>query len=161
SLIDRRPEQQMLPYCGAKDIKLLTYGTLAGGLLSDRYLGQPEPGLQKLRETVSLRKYKQMIDAWGGWELFQRLLRSLRTIADKHDVDIAQVAIRAIMDQPGVGGVIVGARLGISDNREVNKRVFGFQLDETDLAQIDEVTADANDLFKRIGDCGDEYRRHW
>ena len=68
SLIDGRPEVRMAPYCREQGIHLLAYGTLAGGLLTDRYLRQPEPGRTALN-TASLSKYKQMVDAWGGWDL--------------------------------------------------------------------------------------------
>ena len=128
SLIDRRPEVRMSQFCQAQDIQLLTYGTVAGGLLSARYLGQPEPTRSALT-TASLRKYKQMIDAWGGWGLFQELLASLERIADKHHVSLANVAVRYILDRPAVAGVIVGTRLGVADHREENARVFSFALD--------------------------------
>jgi aryl-alcohol dehydrogenase-like predicted oxidoreductase len=65
SLIDRRPEVEMAAYCQAHGISLLSYGSLAGGLLSLRYLARPEPGRAEL-STASLQKYKQMIDVWGG-----------------------------------------------------------------------------------------------
>ncbi|NDJ60528.1 MAG: aldo/keto reductase [Chloroflexi bacterium] len=158
SLIDRRPEVKMLAYCEAHDIQLLTYGTLCGGLLSERYLDQPEPGYSTLN-TASLRKYKQMIDVWGGWGLFQRLLATLKQIAERHERSIANVATRYILDKPSVAGVIAGARLGISDHRADNARVFDFTLSTADLDAIQEVTAQTRDLFQRIGDCGDEYRR--
>src|SRR6266852_6112974 len=122
SLIDLRPEVRMVPFCQEQNIALLTYGTLCGGLLSDAYLGQPEPRSAALN-TASLRKYKQMIDAWGGWELFQELLRALRHIADKHDVSIANVAVRYILDRPTVAGVIVGVRLGVADHHTDNAQV--------------------------------------
>lgn len=41
SLLDRRPENFMIPYCREQGIKLLPYGTVAGGFLSERYLGLP------------------------------------------------------------------------------------------------------------------------
>lgn len=41
SLLDRRPENFMVPYCREKGIQLLPYGTVAGGFLSERYLGLP------------------------------------------------------------------------------------------------------------------------
>src|SRR5262249_44173606 len=44
SLIDRRPEVRLVPLCQARRMWLLSYGTLCGGLLSERYLDQPEPG---------------------------------------------------------------------------------------------------------------------
>ena len=158
SLIDRRPEVAMAGFCQANDSSLLAYGALCGGLLSDRYLGQPEPPVAALN-TASLRKYKQMIDAWGGWGLFQQLLSTLRAIADKHDVTIANVAVRCILDRPAVAGVIVGARLGVAEHIADNARVFDIQLDADDLQAIEGVLSQSRDLYRLIGDCGDEYRR--
>ena len=158
SLIDRRPEIQMVPYCQEQGIHLLAYGTLAGGLLSGRYLGQPEPGRADLT-TASLSKYKNMVDAWGGWDLFQELLATLKGIADRHGVSIADVAVRHVLDRPAVAGVIVGVRLGLADHREDNARVFGFSLELEDLDRIESVLSRSRDLYQIIGDCGDEYRR--
>ena len=45
SLLDRRPLNGMVQYCQKKGIKLLTYGSVAGGLLSDRYVEEPRQGL--------------------------------------------------------------------------------------------------------------------
>ena len=158
SLIDRRPEVEMAQFCLDQGIHLLAYGTLCGGLLSDRYLGAPEPSRAALN-TASLSKYKQMVDAWGGWELFQELLGALRSVADTHQVNIANVAVRYVLDRPAVAGAIVGVRLGVSENRADSARVFEFNLDQSDLAQIDAVLNRSRDLYQIIGDCGDEYRR--
>jgi aryl-alcohol dehydrogenase-like predicted oxidoreductase len=158
SLIDRRPAERMAQYCQEQSIHLLAYGTLCGGLLSERYLGQPEPGRPMLN-TASLSKYKQMVDVWGGWELFQGLLQTLNKIAAKHGVSIANVAVRYVLDQPAVGGVIIGARLGASEHIHTNAQVFGFSLDAEDLQEIEAVLARSRDLYQIIGDCGDEYRR--
>ncbi len=158
SIIDRRPEINMAELCQQRGILLLTYGTLCGGLLSEKYVGKPEPERSSL-DTASLRKYKNMIDNWGGWGLFQDLLTVLKNIADKHNVFIANVATRYILDKPAVAGVIVGARLGIRDHVTDNARTFDFTLDEDDLQRIHSVTQQARDLFQLIGDCGDEYRR--
>jgi aryl-alcohol dehydrogenase-like predicted oxidoreductase len=158
SLIDRRPEVHMARFCQEQDIGLLTYGTVCGGLLSERYLGQPEPGRGSLN-TASLQKYKQMIDAWGGWDLFQELLAALKEIADKYGVSIANVAVRYVLDRPAVAGVIIGVRLGVADHRDDNARTFGFALDSDDHSRIDAILSKSRDLYHLIGDCGDEYRR--
>ncbi len=158
SLVDRRPEVAMEKFCEQHNIKLFTYGTLCGGFLSDQYVGAKEPGSFSL-STVSQRKYKQMIDAWGGWGLFQELLQVLQAIAQKHQVSLANVAVRAILEQPAVGGVIVGARLSISEHLTDNANIFGFSLDQDDYAKINALSTQSRDLFQVIGDCGDEYRR--
>ena len=157
SIVDRRPEVRMASYCRDRGIWLLTYGTVLGGLLAEKYLGQPEPRTSELG-TASLRKYKNMIDAWGGWPLFQELLAALKRIADKHAVSIANVGVRYILDRPAVAGVIIGARLGIAEHIGENARIFDFSPDDEDRAAIDHVSAKSRDLFETIGDCGDEYR---
>ena len=158
SLIDRRAMSQMAGYCQEQDIQLLAYGTVCGGLLSERYLGQPEPGRAALN-TASLQKYKQMIDTWAGWELFQELLTTLKGIASKHGVSIANTAVRYILDRPAVAGAIVGVRLGVTDHREDNASVFDFTLDSDDNSQIEAILDRSRDLLQLLGDCGDEYRR--
>lgn len=157
SLIDRRPDSRMAAWCQEHGVALLAYGTVLGGLLSERYLGRPEPGRAELN-TASLRKYMQMIDTWGGWALFQELLATLRPIADKHRVGITNVAIRYVLDCPAVAGAIVGTRLGIAEHIADNARTFDFALDADDIAAIAPVLAKSRDLMQAIGDCGDEYR---
>ena len=147
SLVDRRPEARMAAFCGEHGVTLLTYGTLLGGLLSEKYLGRPEPGRGELT-TASLQKYKQMIDAWGGWALFQELLAALKRIADKHGVGIANVGARYVLDRPAVAGVIVGARLGLAEHIADNTRTFGLALDAADLAAIEPVLAKSRDLMR-------------
>jgi aryl-alcohol dehydrogenase-like predicted oxidoreductase len=158
SLVDRRPNAKMAAFCQENGITLLTYGTLLGGLLSEKYLGRPEPGRGELT-TASLQKYKNMIDAWGGWALFQELLAALKPIADKHGVGIASIGTRYVLDRAAVAGVIIGARLGIAEHIADNARVFDVRLDAGDIAAIEPVLARSRDLMRLIGDCGDEYRR--
>ena len=157
SILDQRPEKLMAPFCQKHGISLLTYGTLLGGFLSEKYLNSPDPHRADLI-TSSLQKYYNMIDAWGGWKLFQELLHVLSQIAKKHDSSIANVSAKFILDKPAVAGVIIGARLGISEHRQDNAKVFDLQLDSQDHVMINSVTGKSNDLFDIIGDCGDEYR---
>jgi len=158
SLIDRRPEMAMAQYCREHDIQLLAYGTICGGLLTSRYLGQPEPSRRELT-TASLGKYKQMIDAWGGWELFQELLTVLQGIAAAQQASIANVAVKYVLDRPAVAGAILGVRLGASDHMVDNARVFDIILEAEDYDRLEPVLGRATDLYQIIGDCGDEYRR--
>jgi aryl-alcohol dehydrogenase-like predicted oxidoreductase len=157
SLVDRRPAARMAEFCGAHGITLLTYGTLLGGLLSERWLGRREPQRGELG-TVSQQKYKNMIDAWGGWALFQELLGALQRVADKHGVGIAAIGAGYVLDQRAVAGVIVGARLGIAEHIAANARVFELSLDADDIAALKPALAKSRDLMRVIGDCGDEYR---
>lgn len=113
--------------------------------------------------TASLGKYKTMVDTWGGWSLFQELLRALDAVAKRRGCSLANVATRYVLDRPAVGGVIVGCRFGIAGaGRHVAEslRSCGAELElaAEDLVDIEAVTRRSRDLMATIGDCGDEYR---
>lgn len=157
SILDTRPAQLMAPACREKNVKLLCYGSLLGGFLSSAWKGKPEPSLSSLA-NVSLRKYLPWINYWGGWALFQELLTVLDVIALKHSASISNVALRWVIDQPAVGGAIVGVRLGYKQHIEDNKKVFSIALDDEDREMIRRVQAKSNNLMNVFGDCGGEYR---
>jgi len=108
SVLDRRPANGMAARCARDGIGLLCYGALAGGFLSDRYVGSTDPAPPL--ENRSLVKYRLIIDEFGGWDRFQEMLAALGKVAARHGVGIGAVALRWVLDQPGVSGVIVGAR---------------------------------------------------
>jgi aryl-alcohol dehydrogenase-like predicted oxidoreductase len=107
SVLDARPDNGMIDLCRDRGIVLLCYGTVAGGFLSERWLGRPDPGSELANR--SLIKYKLIIDDFGGWEFFQELLCALAKIAAKHGCDLATVASRVVLDWDRVSAVIVGA----------------------------------------------------
>ena len=155
SLLDQRARRGMTELCLQHGIKLLAFGTIAGGFLTERWLGKPEPRTDELA-TWSEMKYKRYIDAAGGWQVFQDLLHRLDHIAQGLGVSVANVACRAILEEPAVGGIIIGARLGQSDHIQNNLSIFRFSLDETSRSKIRDVLARLHPI---PGDCGDEYRR--
>ncbi|WP_262298224.1 aldo/keto reductase [Microvirga sesbaniae] len=153
SLLDRRAAENMSAFCLANGVRLLAYGTLGGGFLTDRWVGAPEPSSVA---DWSKSKYKRFIDTIGGWSALQTILTALQEIARKHSVSVANVATRWVLEQPAVAAVIVGARLGEREHRADNAALFSFALDEDDKLRIDEALVSN----RRIpGDCGDEYRR--
>ncbi|KAJ6532891.1 Aldo keto reductase [Mycena vulgaris] len=162
SLIDTRPLHGMADVCTKHGVKLLTYGTLCGGFLADKWIGEPEPDPYSGSLNPSQRKYLDMIlKAWGSWDLFQDLLRVLRGIGDRHSgLSVSNVATRWVLDHPVVGAVIIGARLGCSEYPDDNAKVFGVALTAEDRTHIDDVLKRSNGsrLIQTIGDCGAEYR---
>ncbi|MEM1088890.1 MAG: aldo/keto reductase [Pseudomonadota bacterium] len=153
SLIDQRAAGAMSEVCSESGVRLLAYGTLAGGFLSERWLGQPEPANPT---TWSQMKYKRFIDAGGGWQAFQGLLRTAVAVAHRHQVSVPVLASRYMLDQPAVAGVILGARLGQGDHLAENRQIFTLSLTDADRAAL----AQALEQFGPIpGNCGDEYRK--
>lgn len=155
SLLDQRAANKMSLFCMENNIKLLAFGTLAGGFLSERWLGKSEPELNK-KLTWSQMKYKRFIDVAGGWTKFQALLSVLKEVATRHHVSLSNVASRCILDDPAVGGVIIGAKPGISDHLTDNAALLDLQLDMEGKKAIEEALQAFNPI---PGDCGDEYRK--
>lgn len=125
SLLDRRLAGSFAGSASQYNTHLLVYGVLAGGFLTDRWLGVPDPGFEF--ENRSPVKYRLVIEDFGGWSLFQKLLQVLRSIADKHDVDIDTVAIRSMLDNTDVTATIVGARY--AERLPQTLRVFDLKLE--------------------------------
>jgi aryl-alcohol dehydrogenase-like predicted oxidoreductase len=132
SMIDRRPAAGLATLCDRNGIGLLCYGAVAGGFLSDRYLGAPDP--PPPLENRSLVKYRLIIDEFGGWNRFQEMLAALGRIASRHQATIGAVAIRWVLDRPGVSGVIVGARH--ARHLDQIRKAFELALDDTDRLEI-------------------------
>jgi aryl-alcohol dehydrogenase-like predicted oxidoreductase/enamine deaminase RidA (YjgF/YER057c/UK114 family) len=155
SLLDQRASHAMTELCLAHSVNLLAFGTVAGGFLTEKWFNKSEPP-QDHSLTWSQMKYKRFIDAAGGWNKFQHLLTVLNQVAKKHNTSIANIASRYIVEQPAVGGVIIGARLGISQHIQENLELFSFSLD----VESKKIIKQALDSLNPIpGDCGDEYRK--
>ncbi len=153
SLIDRRAAGGLSTLCETRGVRLLAYGTLCGGFLSEKWLGKPEP------ETIpdwSRSKYKRFIDAAGGWSVYQGILKAASEIAGKHGVSVSNVASRWVLEHQAVAATIIGARLGENEHRDDNLKVFSFELDDDDKASLDLAFAATTPI---PGDCGDEYRK--
>jgi aryl-alcohol dehydrogenase-like predicted oxidoreductase len=154
SLLDRRPLNGMVQYCAERNIKLLTYGTLGGGLLSDRHVADAKPGLPFVGgpryppvdlNTSSLKMYNRNIADPEGW---RALLRVLRGVATKHGATVAAVALRWAMDA-GPVHPIVGMRNAthIADNLAA----LPLRLDGDDKGAIEDA------LRRCPGPAGDVY----
>lgn len=148
SVLDQRPERGMVELCASRGVHLLCYGTVAGGFLSRRWLGEADPPTAYANR--SLIKYRLIIEDFGGWALYQELLRALDAVARKHSVGIAAVAVRHVLDKPQVAAALVGAR--DASHLDETLEVFRLRLDDEDRSRIAEVVGRSRGP---AGDCYD------
>jgi aryl-alcohol dehydrogenase-like predicted oxidoreductase len=139
SLLDRRPAGAFAAWGARRNVQILCYGTLAGGFLTEHWLGRPDPGYAF--ENRSLVKYRLIIDEFGSWDLFQSLLATLKSIGDRHGVALSSVATRWVLDQPQVAAAIVGARY--ARHLPQTLEVFRLALGDADRAAIAGILAQA------------------
>lgn len=155
SLLDRRAAGDLTAVCARYNVKLLAYGTLGGGFLTESWLGKAEPTSADVADW-SKAKYKRFVTQIGGWAALQTILGAASVIARKHGVSIANVATRWVLEQPAVAAVIVGARLGEREHRADNLKLFEFALDAEDHERLNAAFATTRNP---PADCGDEYRK--
>lgn len=157
SLVDRRPEKVLSPFCVKNNVRMLSYGVLAGGFFSENHLGRPLPGGM----NRSQQKYRLIIEDAGGWEEFQKLLVLLDDIAKKHSTNVQSIACRWVLDQPGVGAVVLG--VGGRSRASGNQAIATISLDAEDRKRISQHLATqrcpAGDPYDLERDCDSEHYR--
>ena len=113
------------------DMSYLCYGSVAGGFLTEKYLGASE---RQYAENRSLVKYQLIIEEIGGFDQFQHLLQVLKDIANDHDVKIAEVAARYVLQQEAVSAVIIGARN--ARHLQGLQKMAGLKLEAAEIEKI-------------------------
>ena len=132
SILEPDAEKDLFPFCRKKDIGVVAYSPMASGLL-----------------TGSFEKSKLAKDDWRQRDpRFQEprlsrvlsLVEELRTIAQKYQKTVAQLAIAWVLRHPAVTSAIVGARR--VDQVEQNVGGAGWTLEQQDISRIDELMAE-------------------
>lgn len=100
SLLDRKVEENVLPFCRKEPLGFLAYGPLAGGILSGKYAQQPKfPG-------PDARKFFYKYYEGERFRMVGELLEKLASIGKP----LNQIALNWVRQQAGVTSVIVGCR---------------------------------------------------
>ena len=130
NIFEREMEADILPYCQRNNVALLTYGALCRGLLSGKmHAGSTFQGddLRKVDPKFKQPRFDQYLQAM---QALQNLAR------ERFSRDVLHLAVRYILDK-GVNVALWGGRR--PDQMEPLSQVFDWQLDEKDLAQLDDI----------------------
>ncbi len=135
NLFERRVEEDVLPYCIKHGVTSLTYGSLCRGLLSGRMKADTQFGGDDLRGRMDPKfkppRYAQYLEA----------VRQLDDFAREHfGRRVIHLAVRWVLDQPGVGVALWGARR--PDQLDALDGVFGWALDPAAMKAIDDILED-------------------
>ncbi len=143
--IDRRAENAMADFCRTNGIALLTFAPLAGGFVSDAWLGAADPAATG---APCSKEYRALIDVGGGWAKFQTLLESFARVARRVNRPLASVALRWVL-QLGPGQAVL---FGASHAGRLPEllSVFDFALDDAAIAEIE-----AADFVRSLLDVGE------
>jgi methylglyoxal reductase len=127
SMLDRKIEQDLLPYCLEHNISSLAYSPLEQGLLTgkigmDRILKEGEA-----RNSIPWFKpenRQKVLDMLAGW----------KDLTEKYDCNLAQLVIAWTVAQPGITFALCGARK--VEHSTQNAVAGDLELDQQDIQRI-------------------------
>ena len=132
NLFEREIEQDVLPYAADRGITTLTYGALCRGLLSGAMSANRQFGVGDMRKNTDPKfqtpQFAEYLNAASKLDAFARENFGKRVI---------HLAVRWLLDQPGVGIALWGARR--PDQLAPVREVGGWSLKKSDFAAIDTI----------------------
>ena len=134
NLFERGIEHDVLPYCRQHAISTLTYGALCRGLLSGRMSAETRFQGDDLRRLDPKFRAPRFARYLGAVERLDRFAR------DRWGKRVIHLALRWLLDRPGVGVALWGARRPAQ--LDPVGEVMGWHLDEAAIAEIDRIVAE-------------------
>jgi aryl-alcohol dehydrogenase-like predicted oxidoreductase len=106
NLLYREIETELLPMCRARGLGVLPYNPLAGGFLS----GKHPPGGEPTEGTRFTLGSAAEIYQRRYWQEAQfRAVEGLKKETEARGLDLVSVALKWVLDQPGISSAIIGA----------------------------------------------------
>ena len=144
SMLSRAVEFDVAPRCVEAGVGLLCYSPVAQGLLTGRYNSADEVpvGRARTRHFASSRPEARHTEPGCEEETFAAIA-AIRSVSERLDRPMAQVALAWLLHQPGVTSVLAGASR--PDQVASNAAAATLQFDEATLAELDAATATVKD----------------
>ena len=131
NLFERQIEQDVLPYARRHNLATLTYGALCRGLLTGRMEPDTEftgDDLRKIDPKFQQPRYGRYLEAVAQLERFAR---------ERFNKGVLALAVRWLLDQPGVSVALWGARR--PDQLDPVDEVMGWTIDDTSRQTIEHI----------------------
>lgn len=106
SMLAREPENELLAYCAENHIGVIAYSPMASGLLTGKYNRQKVAALPPTDWRVTKNEYFRE----PSLTLNLEMVESLRSIAERNNRSLGELAVAWVLRRPEVTAAIVGAR---------------------------------------------------
>ncbi len=146
NLLWRWPENNIIPFCIQNGISIVTYSSIAQGILTGKF------GKEIEFASGDHRKYTVLFEK-DLWPFVYEGVENLKNIAEQSSRSLLDLAIRWVLSRQGVSTVLVGAR----NSSQVQLNVKSLDGD-VDGAILDELTRVSNLITKTIPDTGNIFR---
>jgi aryl-alcohol dehydrogenase-like predicted oxidoreductase len=142
NMFDRRMQRDIFPYCRDHGIGVMTYGSLAYGLLTGTFTENMDFGSDDWRARKGNLGSITAFQTLFGPEYFPRNVRAveeLKGVAKRYRRSLPQLALRWAISNPVVSTALVGCRTVAEV--EDNVGAIGWSIAEADLKEIDAIFA--------------------
>lgn len=147
-LLWRFPERDLIPYCIQHEIAVVTYASLAHGILTGKFPRETSfPEGDHRRSILMFRD-----DVWSG---VYDSVEAFKAVAERSGRSLVHLAIRWLLRQPGVTSVLVSAR----NARQALSNAAALDGDIPD-GVFEELTAISDGAKDRVPDEGNPYGYH-
>jgi len=132
-ILDRKIEEELIPFCQAYNIGIIPWGPLAGGFLTGKYKRDQKP-LPGWRLGTPIKIYGNMLTE----DNFNKLAK-LEAMAKKAGHTVGELAIAWLLAKPYISTIIAGAR----DKEQVSANIKGveWKLSAKEVAEVDAISA--------------------
>lgn len=131
NLFERESEEEVLPFAEQNNISVLAYGSLCRGLLTGKFNEKSEFPEGDIRQNMDPKFHQENL------KNYLAAVGQLKEMAEEKGKSVAHLAVRWVLDQPGVTTALWGARR--PDQLDQITGVSGWKLDQADMERIDRI----------------------
>ncbi|MGL4968531.1 MAG: aldo/keto reductase [Inquilinus sp.] len=148
NLLWRYAEDDLIPFCGEHDIAVVTYSTLAHGILTGKFGAKPDlaPGDQRHR----ILPFRADI-----WPHVHAGVETLKAVAAEIDRPLMHLAIRWNLARPAITSVVVGAR-----NRAQSEANAAALSGAIPSSVFERMTAISDEIVRHVPNEGNLFNHH-
>ena len=147
NLLWRYAEDEIIPYCRENQIAVVTYSTLAHGILTGKF--SAELDLREGDQRHRILPFRPTI-----WPHVHAGVERMKVVAAALDRPLMHLALRWTLRQPGIAIVLMGAR-----NRQQAVENVAALAGNIPQDALDQLTAISNEVVRHIPDEGNLFGR--
>jgi len=146
NLFWRFAEDDIIPYCRLHEIAVVTYSSIAQGVLAGKFAR--DPGLQEGDQRANTVHFEATV-----WPHIYEAVQELQVLAAEVDRPLTDLAIRWVLHQPGIISAIVGAKNSVQV--EHNAAALSGAIPDQLFDRMSEIS---DSVIAKMPDSGNMYR---
>ncbi len=131
NLFERETEKEVLPFAAQNHIGAMTYGSLCRGLLTGKFDENAQFPEGDIRKEIDPKFHPENL------KNYLAAVEELKAMAQEKGKSVAHLAVRWVLDQPGVTAALWGARR--PEQLDEIAGVSGWNLDQADMERIEAI----------------------